>query len=70
MGLCWEWKKATSLAKPMGTVVEVGSSVTKLNKGDRVVVPFVIACGHCFFCTKELYSWCETRILTQKKRAS
>ena len=37
----------------MGTVVEVGSSVTKLNKGDRVVVPFVIACGHCCFCTKE-----------------
>jgi threonine dehydrogenase-like Zn-dependent dehydrogenase len=46
--------------EPMGTVVEVGSSVTTLNKGDRVVVPLVIACGHCFFCTKELYSCCDT----------
>jgi threonine dehydrogenase-like Zn-dependent dehydrogenase len=44
----------------MGIVVEVGSSVRKLKKGDRVVVPFVIACGHCFFCTKHLYSCCET----------
>src|ERR1700688_548229 len=42
--------------EPMGIVVEVGSSVRKLKKGDRVVVPFVIACGHCFFCTKQLYS--------------
>ena len=46
--------------EPMGIVVEVGSSVTKLKKGDRVVVPFVIACGHCFFCTKQLYSCCDT----------
>jgi threonine dehydrogenase-like Zn-dependent dehydrogenase len=46
--------------EPMGIVVEVGSSVRKLKKGDRVVVPFVIACGHCFFCTKQLYSCCDT----------
>jgi threonine dehydrogenase-like Zn-dependent dehydrogenase len=46
--------------EPMGIVVEVGSSVTRLKKGDRVVVPFVIACGHCFFCTKQLYSCCDT----------
>ena len=46
--------------EPMGVVVEVGSSVRKLKKGDRVVVPFVIACGHCFFCTKQLYSCCDT----------
>jgi threonine dehydrogenase-like Zn-dependent dehydrogenase len=46
--------------EPMGILVEVGSSVTKLKKGDRVVVPFVIACGHCFFCTKQLYSCCDT----------
>ena len=36
--------------EPMGEVIEVGSGVTKLTKGDRVVVPFVIACGSCFFC--------------------
>ena len=40
--------------EPMGVVVETGSAVTKLKKGDRVVVPFVIACGHCFFCSKTL----------------
>ena len=33
----------------MGEVIEVGSGVTKLTRGDRVVVPFVIACGSCFF---------------------
>jgi threonine dehydrogenase-like Zn-dependent dehydrogenase len=46
--------------EPMGVVVEVGSSVTRLKKGDRVVVPFVIACGHCFFCSKTLFSCCDT----------
>src|SRR5580704_10798231 len=44
----------------MGIVVEVGRSVAKLKKGHRIVVPFVIACGHCFFCTKQLYSCCDT----------
>lgn len=46
--------------EPMGIVVEVGSEVKKFKKGDRVVVPFVIACGECFFCKKELYSACDT----------
>lgn len=46
--------------EPMGIVVEVGSAVTKLKKGDRVVVPFVIACGTCFFCEKTLTSCCDT----------
>jgi threonine dehydrogenase-like Zn-dependent dehydrogenase len=44
----------------MGVVVEAGPEVTKLKKGDRVVVPFVIACGHCFFCDMQLFSACET----------
>lgn len=44
----------------MGIVVETGPAVSKLQKGDRVVVPFVIACGHCFFCDQHLYSACET----------
>jgi threonine dehydrogenase-like Zn-dependent dehydrogenase len=43
----------------MGEVVEVGPAVTKLKVGDRVVVPFPIACGVCFACQKGLYSLCE-----------
>lgn len=43
----------------MGIVEEVGPSVSKLKKGDRVVVPFPIACGHCFFCNHELPGHCE-----------
>ena len=46
--------------EPMGIVVEVGSAVTKLTKRDRVVVPFTIACGDCFFCKKTLFSCCDT----------
>lgn len=46
--------------EPMGEVVEVGSAITNLKKGDRVVVPFTIACGSCYFCKKELYSCCDT----------
>lgn len=44
----------------MGVVVDAGPAVTKLQKGDRVVVPFVIACGSCFFCDMHLFSACET----------
>ena len=43
----------------MGEVVEVGPEVTKLKVGDRVVVPFTIACGHCFFCERQLWSACD-----------
>ncbi|RYE58696.1 MAG: glutathione-dependent formaldehyde dehydrogenase [Sphingobacteriales bacterium] len=43
----------------MGIVEEVGSSITNLKKGDRVVVPFPIACGQCFFCTHEASPACE-----------
>jgi threonine dehydrogenase-like Zn-dependent dehydrogenase len=43
----------------MGEVVDVGKGVTNLKAGDRVVVPFPIACGNCFFCESELYSLCE-----------
>lgn len=45
--------------EPMGEVVEVGASVTNLKRGDRVVVPFTIACGSCFFCEKQLFSCCD-----------
>jgi threonine dehydrogenase-like Zn-dependent dehydrogenase len=43
----------------MGEVVEVGSENRKLKVGDRVVVPFTICCGHCFFCQQELWSLCD-----------
>jgi threonine dehydrogenase-like Zn-dependent dehydrogenase len=43
----------------MGEVVEVGPGVTNLAIGDRVVVPFPIACGGCFFCERQLFSLCE-----------
>lgn len=44
----------------MGIVEDVGPEVTQVKKGDRVIIPFVIACGQCFFCQRELYSACET----------
>lgn len=44
----------------MGIVEEVGPGVTNLRPGDRVVVPFVIACGDCFFCERDLFASCET----------
>jgi threonine dehydrogenase-like Zn-dependent dehydrogenase len=43
----------------MGEVVEVGSRIEELRPGDRVVVPFSISCGYCFFCRKELWSLCD-----------
>jgi threonine dehydrogenase-like Zn-dependent dehydrogenase len=43
----------------MGEVVEVGKGVNNLTVGDRVVVPFPIACGHCSQCERDLYSLCE-----------
>jgi threonine dehydrogenase-like Zn-dependent dehydrogenase len=46
--------------EPMGIVEEVGSAVTNLAVGDRVVVPFQIACGHCFMCDQGLHTQCET----------
>nr|WP_232069594.1 zinc-dependent alcohol dehydrogenase [Gemmata massiliana] len=43
----------------MGEIVETGSAVTNLKKGDRVVVPFTMACGSCFFCQRSLFSCCD-----------
>jgi threonine dehydrogenase-like Zn-dependent dehydrogenase len=45
--------------EPMGEVVEVGPAVNNLRVGDRVVVPFTISCGQCFFCKKGLFSCCD-----------
>jgi threonine dehydrogenase-like Zn-dependent dehydrogenase len=46
--------------EPMGIVEEVGSDVTHIAPGDRVVIPFNISCGHCFMCDLGLQSQCET----------
>ena len=43
----------------MGEVVETGKEIKNLKQGDRVVVPFTIACGGCFFCNKDLWSLCD-----------
>jgi threonine dehydrogenase-like Zn-dependent dehydrogenase len=46
--------------EPMGIVEEVGSGITNLAPGDRVVIPFNIACGHCWMCVHDLPTQCET----------
>jgi threonine dehydrogenase-like Zn-dependent dehydrogenase len=46
--------------EPMGVVEEVGSEVTHIKRGDRVVIPFNVSCGHCYMCDKGLMSQCET----------
>src|SRR3954463_14796457 len=52
--------------EPMGVVREVGSAVTAVAPGDRVVVPFNISCGTCWMCGEGLFSQCET---TQNREA-
>jgi len=46
--------------EPMGVVEEVGSEVSSVSAGDRVVIPFQISCGHCYMCDQQLYTQCET----------
>ncbi|WP_298176568.1 zinc-dependent alcohol dehydrogenase [Saccharomonospora sp.] len=52
--------------EPMGVVEEVGSEVRNLSPGDRVVVPFNVSCGHCFYCERKLHSQCETTQVTER----
>jgi threonine dehydrogenase-like Zn-dependent dehydrogenase len=46
--------------EPMGIVEEVGSEVSHVKPGDRVVIPFNISCGHCWMCDRQRYAQCET----------
>jgi threonine dehydrogenase-like Zn-dependent dehydrogenase len=46
--------------EPMGVVEEVGSEVSQIKEGDRVVIPFNISCGHCWMCDQKLFAQCET----------
>lgn len=45
--------------EPMGIVEEVGPEVTKVKKGDRIVLPFNVSCGQCFYCNHDLESQCD-----------
>src|SRR5438094_8189754 len=55
----------------MGVVTEVGADVTNLARGDRVVIPFNISCGHCWMCSRGFYAQCETtQVKDQHKGAS
>src|SRR5688572_27493262 len=46
--------------EPMGIVEEVGTGVTHIRPGDRVVIPFNISCGHCWMCSRGFFAQCET----------
>ncbi|MFE1576526.1 zinc-dependent alcohol dehydrogenase [Streptomyces fradiae] len=52
--------------EPIGVVEEVGAEVPGLRPGDRVVVPFQIACGHCWMCERGLHTQCETTQVTEE----
>jgi len=57
--------------EPMGIVEAVGSEITQIKPGDRVVIPFNISCGQCYMCQQQLYSQCETtQVRDQGKGAS
>ncbi|MCM4084605.1 zinc-dependent alcohol dehydrogenase [Paractinoplanes hotanensis] len=57
--------------EPMGIVEAVGAEVTHIKPGDRVVIPFNISCGHCFYCRKGYFAQCETtQVKSQNKGAS
>jgi threonine dehydrogenase-like Zn-dependent dehydrogenase len=56
--------------EPMGIVEEVGSEVTHISAGDRVVIPFNISCGHCFMCDHGLQSQCETTQVREQDKGA
>jgi threonine dehydrogenase-like Zn-dependent dehydrogenase len=57
--------------EPMGIVEEVGSEVTHIRAGDRVVIPFNISCGHCWMCGRGFFAQCETtQVKSENKGAS
>lgn len=59
-GMIPHLRKGSTLGhEAMGIVEETGPEVTKVKKGDRVIVPFPVACGHCWYCEHDLWSQCD-----------
>jgi len=56
--------------EPMGIVEAVGSEVTHIAPGDRVVIPFNISCGHCWMCDQQLYAQCETTQVQEEEKGA
>jgi threonine dehydrogenase-like Zn-dependent dehydrogenase len=56
--------------EPMGIVEEVGSEVSDISPGDRVVIPFNISCGHCWMCERQLFAQCETTQVREKDKGA
>jgi threonine dehydrogenase-like Zn-dependent dehydrogenase len=56
--------------EPMGIVEEVGSEITNIKPGDRVVIPFNISCGHCHMCGLDLQSQCETTQVKEQNKGA
>src|SRR5437764_1600036 len=56
--------------EPMGVVEEVGSEVTHIKPGDRVVIPFNISCGHCYMCDRGLFAQCETTQVRERDKGA
>lgn len=56
--------------EPMGIVEAVGSAVTHIAPGDRVVIPFNISCGSCYMCSRSLHSQCETTQVTAQDKGA
>lgn len=56
--------------EPMGVVEEIGPAITNVKVGDRVVIPFNIACGHCLMCRRGLQSQCETTQVREEERGA
>jgi threonine dehydrogenase-like Zn-dependent dehydrogenase len=56
--------------EPMGIVTEIGSEITNVKVGDRVVIPFNISCGECFMCLNGLQSQCETTQVRDQDRGA
>jgi threonine dehydrogenase-like Zn-dependent dehydrogenase len=56
--------------EPMGIVTEIGSAITNVKVGDRVVIPFNVSCGYCYMCKMGLQSQCETTQVKEEDRGA
>jgi threonine dehydrogenase-like Zn-dependent dehydrogenase len=56
--------------EPMGIVEEVGTEVSAIKEGDRVVIPFNISCGECWMCRQQLFAQCETTQVREEEKGA